>query len=156
MDNRHSHLLSLVEEVALVYGCTVILRMKHPFWPYISYYYLHCYWRIYAKCERYALCQTDFDVFDGSRSQKRKITISWYKHFDLCRWARYCHTANAANGSTVTLSTFIEGSSSTTRFTGLHKFCGTDHSLVVATLRNYFKILCPSNHQPRVYHLDRP
>ena len=92
---------------------------------------------------------------DFARSQKLRISGSWYQRPDPHRWTWYSDAGNAAKEIDHILVSTRWRILQNCRVYRSAEFCGTDHRLVVATLRVHFKTPQRSNDHPRVFHLDR-
>ncbi|XP_069989707.1 uncharacterized protein [Penaeus vannamei] len=90
---------------------------------------------------------------DFVKSQKLRISGSWYQHPDPQCWTWYNDAGNATKEiDQIPISTRSLQNYRVYRST---KLCGNNHRLVVTTLRVHFKTPQRSNDHPRVFHLDR-
>ena len=92
---------------------------------------------------------------DFARSQRLRIAGSWHQRPDLHRWTWYSDAGNAVKEIDHILVSTRWRILQNCRVFRSAEFCGTDHRLVVATLRVHFKTPRPSCDRPRVFHLDR-
>ena len=92
---------------------------------------------------------------DFARSQRLRIAGSWYQRPDLHRWTWYSDAGNAVKEIDHILISTRWRILQNCRVFRSAEFCGTDHRLVVATLRVHFRTPRPSSDRPRVFHLDR-
>ena len=92
---------------------------------------------------------------DFARSQRMRIAGSWHQRPDLHRWTWYSNAGNAAKEIDHILISTRWRILQNCRVYRSAEFCGTDHRLVVATLRVHFRTPRPSSDRPRVFHLDR-
>ena len=92
---------------------------------------------------------------DFARSQKLRISGSWYQRPDPHRWTWYSDVGNAVKEIDHILVSTRWRILQNCRVYRSAEFCGADHRLVVATLRVQFKTPQRSNDHPRVFHLDR-
>ena len=92
---------------------------------------------------------------DFARSQRLRIAGSWYQRPDLHRWTWYSDAGNATKEIDHILVSTRWRILQNCRVFRSAEFCGTDHRLVVATLRVHFKTPRLPRDRPRVFHLDR-
>ena len=92
---------------------------------------------------------------DFARSQKMRISGSWYQRSNSHRWTWYSDTGTVAKEIDHILVSTRWRILQNCRVYRSADFCGTDHRLLVATLRVHFKTPRPSSGHPKVFHLDR-
>ncbi|XP_069996804.1 uncharacterized protein [Penaeus vannamei] len=94
----------------------------------------------------YVISENSLLFRDFARSQKLRISDSWYQRSDPHCWMWYNNADDAAKEIDHILNCRVYRSA---------EFRGTDHRLVVSTLRVHFKTPRRSNDHPMVFYLDR-
>lgn len=90
---------------------------------------------------------------DFAKSEMLRIAGSWHQRRDLHRWTWYSDAGNTAKEIDYILVGTRWRILQNCRVFRSAEFCGTDHRLVVATLRVHFRTPRPSSDRPRVFHL---